>query len=192
MLFGYDSNSNRGAHAGLLTTDSEHAMRLQEAIDNVGKVLVVNSDGTVAMDQDNPDYALLSDGDVTFGKAEIAVLNSKIQEGLIHINQDLSADWLGPSSQCERCYKGTKCKTHWYGEVCSVSSHTTRDICIGLESGEGALIICSLIPILDVACEIIEVVGAIPLEAEICPCSDKGSGSTFHVTWVGAAWFTCS
>jgi hypothetical protein len=183
---GCGKTSDAGSNAGL------RAARIEASLDRLTKVLQLNPDGTVSLDVSDPDYVSLVRGDTAFGKALLASLNAKAREGLIRVNTDFSVEWLGPPSSCSKCAGGASCKTHWWGESCNVSSSTTKDILIGLESGEGALIICGFIPVVDVACEIIEVVGAIPLEAEIRPCADKGDSSTFHVTWIGAAWFTCN
>ncbi|MFH1080390.1 MAG: hypothetical protein V1766_09060 [Pseudomonadota bacterium] len=186
VSLGCSKTSNAGSNS------ETRAARIESSLDRLARVLTLNADGTVSFDETKPDYASLVRGDAAFGKAILASLNVKIQEGLIRVNSDFSAEWLGSPSSCSQCVEGSSCKRHWWGEECNVSTSTTRDICISLQSGEGALLICSVIPVVDVACEIIEVVGSIPLEAEICPCADKGDSSTFHVTWVGAAWFTCN
>ena len=187
-----DEQSNNNSNPGPVFTDSGRGARLQASLDRVEKVLQLNPDGTVSMDQADADYASLTGPDLAFGKAVIARLNTLVQEGLVRVNPDFSVDWLGPPEQCAQCPAGSSCQKHWWGEQCAVSSGTTKDVCIGLESGEGALIICGFIPVVDVICEIIEAVGTIPLEAEICPCSSSGSGSILHVTWLGIAWFKCS
>lgn len=110
--------------------------------------------------------------------------------GMLKISSNYSVQWQGDAAS-KKSLKGGSCETHWWGEKCKVSSSTTKKICTGLETGEGALLICSLIPVVDAACEIIELIGSIPLEAEICPCASKGTSSTFNVTWVGACWFKC-
>lgn len=188
-ICGCDGSSNAAIPPNL---PSDHAIRLELALEAVENVLVLNPDGTLAMDPADPDFVALDAADQSFGRAVIATANALVGEGLLQVNADFTADWLGPPRQCDQCPEGSDCHTHWYGEKCSVSTSTTRKICIGLESGEGALVICSFIPVVDVACEIIEAVGAIPLEAEICPCSDRHVGSNFKVTWIGAAWFSCS
>jgi hypothetical protein len=185
-LMGCDRSSNASSNDGL------RAARIEASLGRMENVLELNPDGTVSINEEDPDYASLVRGDTAFGKAVLASLNTKVQEGLIRVNTDFSVEWLGPSASCPQCLEGSSCKKHWWGESCNVSSSTTRDICWGLRGGEGALIICGFVPVVDVACEILEVVGAIPLEAEICPCADRGDSSTFHVTWVGAAWFTCN
>ena len=168
------------------------AANIQSSLDRLEKSLKLNPDGTVSLDMTDPDYVSLNRGDSAFGESLLASLNTMINEGLIRVNPDLSVVWLRqPSLSCQSVERSS-CKTHWWGEACHVNSSTTKKVCTGLEGGEGALIICGFIPVVDVACEIIEVIGAIPLEAEICPCAHKGKSSTFHVTWIGAAWFTCN
>lgn len=168
------------------------AANIHSSLDRLEKILKLNPDGTVSLDVTNPDYVSLSRGDSAFGKSLLASLNTMVEEGLVRVNPDLSVTWLRqPSLSCQSVGRSS-CKTKWWGETCHVNSSTTKKVCTGLEGGEGALIICGFIPVVDIACEIIEVIGAIPLEAEICPCAHKGDSSTFHVTWTGAAWFTCN
>lgn len=168
------------------------AANIQSSLDRLEKSLKLNPDGTVSLDMTDPDYVSLNRGDSAFGESLLASLNAMISEGLVRVDPDLSVTWLRqPALSCQSVERSS-CKTHWWGETCSVSSSTTKKICTGLEAGEGALLICGFIPAVDVACEIIEVVGTIPLEAEICPCAERGHSSTFHVTWIGAAWFTCN
>jgi len=185
-LLACDQSSNAASNVG------PRAARIEASLDRLEKVLQLDPEGTVSLNETDPDYVSLVRGDTAFGKVILASLNTKIQEGLILVDPNFSVEWLGPPASCTQCLEGTSCKKKWWGESCNVSSSTTRDICVGLEAGEGALLICDCIPVVDLACEILEVVGAIPLEAEICPCSDRGDSSTFHVTWVGAAWFTCN
>lgn len=168
------------------------AVHMQSSLDRIGNVLKLNSDGTVSLDEKKPGYASLNRGDSAFGKSLLASLNAMVKDGLARVNPDFSVTWLIPPSRSARSVGKGSCNTHWWGETCFVDGSTTKKVCTGLEGGEGALLICGCIPVVDAACEIIEVVGAIPLEAEICPCAHKGDSSTFHATWIGAAWFTCN
>lgn len=183
---------NKASDAGANQTQLTRGARIEASLDRISKVLRLNPDGTVTLDKTDPDYVSLSQGDAAFGKALVASLNARVQEGHISVNQDFSVVWSGPLSACSQCVGRASCKTHWWGETCDVNSATTKDICTGLEAGEGALIICGFLPVVDLACHLIELVGAIPLEAEICPCANRGRGSTFHVTWIDVAWFTCN
>jgi hypothetical protein len=168
------------------------AVTMQSSLDRIRNVLKLNPDGTVSLDEKKPDYASLNRGDSAFGKSVLASLNTMVKDGMVRVNPDFSVNWLIQPSRSAKFVGKTNCKSHWWGETCFVDGSTTKKVCTGLEGGEGALIICGFIPVVDVACEIIEVVGAIPLEVEICPCAHKGDSSTFHVTWIGAAWFTCN
>lgn len=168
------------------------ALSMQSSLDRIKSALKVNPDGTVSMDEKKPSYASLNRGDVAFAKSLLASLNTMVREKLVRVNPDLSVEWLIQRPTVGPVVGKPSCKTHWWGETCFVDVDTTKKVCIGLEGGEGALLICSCIPVVDMACEIIEVVGSVPLEAEICPCSAKKKSSTFHVTWIGAAWFTCN
>jgi hypothetical protein len=172
--------------------ETNPAVSMQSSLDRIKNVLKLNPDGTVSLDEKKPAYASLNRGDVAFAKSLLASLNTMVREKLIRVNPDFSVAWLVQPSTTGRVVGKTKCDTHWWGETCFVDVDTTRKVCMGLEGGEGALVVCGCIPVVDVACEIIEVVGAVPLEAEICPCSGKKKSSTFHVTWIGAAWFTCN
>lgn len=183
---GCGKKSDAGSYVGL------RAARIEASLDRISKVLQLNPDGTVSLDKTDPDYVSLVRGDTAFGKALLASLNAKVQEGLIRVNPDFSAAWLGPPSSCTQCVGGASCNTNWWGESCFVSSSTTKDICVALAAGGGALVICNAIPVVSEACDIIEVVGVIPLEAEITTCVDMGRSSTFHVTWIDIAWFTCN
>jgi hypothetical protein len=170
---------------GVCKMDSGRGDRLQATVARVESTLKLNPDGTVSINHADPDYPYLAYGDEAFGNAVLADLNTYVHEGLAHVNPDFSVDWLAGVTS-------TNCSKHWWGEQCSVDASTTNKVCIGLEAGEGALLICDTIPVVDIACEVIEAVGSIPLEAEVCPCSDRGDSSTFHVTWVGVAWFKCN
>jgi len=174
-----------GTAPGVCTMDSARGDRLQATIARLEDVLILNPDGTVSINNTDPDYPYLAYGDEAFGNTQLGLLNKYVKDGLAHVNADFSVDWAGmPTS--------ANCKKHWWGEQCSVDASTTNKVCIGLEAGEGALLICDCIPVVDIACEVIEAIGSIPLEAEVCPCSDRGDSSTFHVTWVGVAWFKCN
>jgi hypothetical protein len=173
-------------------TQSNNGPKIEASIERIGKALQLKPDGTVSLNKTDPDYVSLDRGDAAFGKALIASLNARIQEGLLRMNQDFSVEWVGPLSACSECVGKGSCKTHWWGETCDVSISTTKEICEGLKAGKGAMIICNILPVVDLACDIIELVGRVPLENEICPCANLGRGSTFHVTWIDVAWFTCN
>jgi hypothetical protein len=164
---------------------------VQASLDRLYRAVQLNPDGTVSFNERGTGFVSLTAADKAFGKVLLAVLNQKIAQGLVRVNNDFSTQWTGPKPS-EKALQGGSCNTHWWGETCNVNAATTKKTCVGLRAGDGALMICSLIPVVDAACEIIEVVGAIPLEAEICPCADKSDSSTFHVTWAGVAWFTCN
>lgn len=172
--------------------DTNAAVRMQSSLDRINSVLKLNLDGTVSMDEKTPSYASLNSGDAAFAKSLLASLNTMVRDKLVRVNPDLSVVWLIQRPTAGQVVGKTSCKTHWWGESCFVDVDTTKKVCTGLETGEGALLICGCIPVVDLACKIIEVIGAIPLEAEICPCAAKKKSSTFHVTWIGAAWFTCN
>ena len=174
-----------GTAPGVCKMDSGRGDRLEATIARLENTLILNTDGTVSINNTDPDYPYLAWGDEAFGNTQLGLLNKYVKDGLAQVNPDFSVDWLGGLTS-------TNCSKHWWGEQCSVDASTTKKVCIGLESGEGALIICGFIPVVDIACEVIEAVGSIPLEAEVCPCSDRGDSSAFHVTWVGVAWFKCS
>lgn len=173
-------------------SDMNRAVKIQSSLDRISKTLKLNPDGTVSMDDKRPDYVSLNRGDLAFGKSLLASLNTMVRDGLVRVNRDITVEWLITRPMSSQLVGKTNCTTHFWGETCLVDSSTTKKVCTGLEAGEGALIICGFIPVVDVACEIIEAIGAIPLEAEICPCADRGKSSNFHVTWIGAAWFTCN
>ncbi len=170
----------------------QQGAKIKASLDRLYGSLQLNPDGTVSLNEKGTGFLSLTNADKAFGKALLAALNQKIAQGLIRVNNDFSINWLGPASSNAQSLKGASCDTNWWGESCKVDPSTTKDVCTGLLSGEGALIICSLIPVVDTACEIIEIIGALPLEAEICPCADSNCGSIFHVTWIGACWFTCN
>lgn len=166
--------------------------KIQASLDRLYNSIQLNPDGTVSLNERSAGFSSLTNADKALGKTLLTALNQKIAQGLIKVNNDFSIKWLGPVSPQAETLKGASCETNWWGESCKVNVSTTKNICTGLRSGEGALIICSMIPVVDTACEIIEVIGAIPLEAEICPCADHNHGSIFHVLWIGACWFTCN
>jgi len=182
---GCNGDGSAGA-AGVvcLTGDPGRADRIQGAKDRVERTLVVNEDGTVSIGQQDPDFELLQPGDEAFGQALLDLLNAKVRRGECQVNSDLSVE-------CPVLPTSASCTKHWWGECCFQNASTTTDVCIALEAGEGALAICGLIPVADAICAVISVVGTIPLELEICPCSDQGESSTLHVTWLDVVWFKC-
>ncbi len=164
--------------------------KIQASLDRLYNAIQLNPDGTLSFDERGTGFQALTETDKAFGNALLASCNQRVKAGMLKVNADYSVQWQDDAA-LKKSLKGGSCKTHWWGEECSVNSSTTKKICKGLKSGEGALLICDLIPVVDTACEIIEFVGAIPLEAEICPCASRGKGSKFNVTWVGVCWFKC-
>lgn len=178
---------NPSSYFGLCKQDINHGARIEAAISRIEQAMVRNPDGTVSINNTDPDYEFLASADETFANAVLGLLNKYVDEGMARVNPDFSVDWLLPEG-----VNKTSCTKHWWGEKCEVDALTTWKVCLGLEAGQAAMSICSLIPVVGNACRIIEVVGEIPLEREVCYCSKRGKSSTFHVTWIGAAWFSCN
>jgi hypothetical protein len=170
---------------GVCKMDTGQADRLQAVIARVEETLILNPDGTVSINTSDPDYASLAQGDKEFGNVLLAVLNQYVKDGRAHVNPDFTVDWAGPMPTSNKCHK------HWWGEQCSVDAETTFETCEGLKVGN-ALVVCNLIPVVAEACWVIKAVGSVPLELEVCACSKNGESSTCHVTWVGAAYFSCN
>jgi len=170
---------------GVCKMDTGQADRIQAVIARVEDTLILNPDGTVSINTSDPDYASLAQGDKEFGNVLLAVLNQYVKDGRAHVNPDFSIDWAGPMPTSNHCRK------HWWGEQCSVDASTTFEVCEGLKAGN-ALLVCNLVPVVAEACWVIKAVGSVPLELEVCACSKYGESSTCHVTWVGAAYFSCN
>lgn len=186
---GCGSSSSSGTGHPNPTPYLQANANMETSIGRVEKTLALNpANGTVFIDKTSSNYASLTPTDKTYGRAMTSTVNEMVNEGLVSVNQDFSINWLGtpPAS-----VQGANCSKHWWGEECNVDASTTKNVCIGLEAGDGAAIICGAIPIVDIACEIVEAVAIIPLEAEVCSCSDSGDGSIFHVAWIGVPWFKC-
>ncbi len=186
---GCGSSSSGGASHPSATPYLQSNTNMETTISHVEKSLILNPGGTVSIDMTSPNYAALTPTDKTLGRAMTATTNEMVAEGLMSINPDFTANWSGTQPGA---VQGASCSKHWWGEECSVDASTTKDVCIGLESGDGAALICDTIPIVDIACEIVEAVAIIPLESEVCTCSDSGESSIFHIAWVGVPWFKCN
>jgi hypothetical protein len=185
------SNHNEGniqggdTSVGVCKMDTGQADRVQAVIARVEQTLILNPDGTVSINTADPDYASLAQGDKEFGNVLLAVLNQYVKDGRAHVNPDFTVDWAGPMPTSNKCHK------HWWVEQCSVDASTTWETCEGLKTGN-ALLVCNLIPVVAEACWVIKAVGSVPLELEVCACSKYGESSTCHVTWIGAAYFSCN
>jgi hypothetical protein len=182
MALGLSGCGGKSAVAKRQKPSQHPGANIQASIDRLYAAIQLNSDGTVSLNERSAGFQSLKSADKAFGTVLLAALNEKIKKGLVRINDDFSVEWAGTKPPAGKPVKGTNCKTKFWGEQCDVDPSTTKKVCEGLEAGEGALLICSAIPVADTVCAIIEVVGSIPLEAEICPCANRGDGSTFHVT----------
>ena len=182
-----DSSSSSGSDPCF---DQGLADRVDGSISRIQATLVVEPEGTVLIDTTSPAYQSLTGGDRALGRALVTSLNDRVRAGELLVNPDLSVVRLEPAEPSP-APSGTSCGTHWWGEECQVDAPTTKKVLIGLDAGEGALIICDFIPVVDEACAIIEVLGSIPLEAELEPCVDRNDGSILKVTWIGIVYFKC-
>lgn len=172
-----------------IVSDPDRADRVSGTLDRVEQTLALNEDGTLFINDQDPDFNLLEQGDESFGQAVLDMLNGKVQRGECLVNGDLSVKCPGLSRSLGA---SANCKTKWWGECCFEDAEVTSEICSGITvDGTGADIICQLIPVVDAICDVIIKVGVAPVEGEVCPCSFGGESSSFHATWLDVVWFKC-
>jgi hypothetical protein len=168
--------------------DPERPTRLSSAISRIEKTLRVR-DGVVVIDQRRAAAMHLTRGEKSFGTLLVEHLNARIRKGDLRVGQDLKVVRAGAGEILNG--KDVSCDTNWWGESCNIDAATTQDIDLGLQAGDSITTICGVIPVVGEFCDLIELIGALPLEAELAPCVGSNDGSVFHVTWVGTPWFTC-
>ncbi len=190
MSLACDGNDNAQANgSNCVISDPERASRVSGTLDRVEQALALNDEATLYINDQDPDFVLLEQGDESFGQAVLDMLNGKVQRGECQVSEDLSVECLGLSRSLG---SSANCTTKWWGECCFEDTEVTREICSGLAvDGTGADIICQLIPVLDAICDIIVKVGVAPVEGEVCECSLAGESSSFHATWLDVVWFKC-
>ncbi|HET58298.1 MAG TPA: hypothetical protein ENN35_07650, partial [Deltaproteobacteria bacterium] len=130
---------------GKTTVKKEHRQispgdKIQASLDRLYNALQLNPDGTLSFDERGTGFQALTETDRAFGNALLASCNQRVTAGMLKINSDYSVQWQGDAAS-KKSLKGGSCETHWWGEKCKVSSSTTKKICTGLETGEGALLI---------------------------------------------------
>lgn len=185
-----DGNNSANAEDNMcVSSDPERADRVSSTLDRVELTLALNDDGTLYINEEDPDFALLEEGDTSFGQAVVDMFNGKVQRGECMTDEDLNVECPGLSRSLG---SSANCKTKWWGECCFEDAEVTSEICSGLTvDGTGADIICQLIPVVDAICDVIIKVGVAPVEGEVCPCSFSGQSSSFHATWLDVVWFKC-
>lgn len=168
--------------------DRERPTRLSTTLSRIEKTLRVR-DRVVIIDPRRAAAMHLTRGEKAFANLLVEHLNARIRKGDLRVGQDLKVVRAGAGEAPNG--KDVSCDTSWWGESCNIDAATTQEIDQDLEVGDDIATVCDFVPGLDELCELVELIGALPLEAELAPCVDSNDGSVFHVTWVGTPWFTC-